>query len=787
MNLSSVTHAVLMLTVVEAIAANKAGDAHNVDLGGGVKIEMIWIAPGEFDMGSDSGIGVERPMHHVTISQGFWIGKFEVTQEQWEKVSGSNPSKFKGARKPVDNVSWNDCQAFLRKLNASQAGNPQLQFRLPTEAEWEYACRAGTRTLFSFGNDAAEMHKYGNCLERSAPSALHGKDKDHDAGGATTADVGSYRPNAWGLHDMHGNVWEWCWDWYGEYQPERVADPVGPMTGEERVYRGGSWQCIAGAASSAGRLWDPPDYRGDKEGVEGDTFGVRIVRGAVPAGMVLPRTAPVVAPILQGGGTPSLVGKWEGRVPHTDDAFVIMEFGADGTLKVDRGDGNIVSGRYVVDYAASPIRLDLVDLQLVKNGRNEGERKTSVGILEFRGKDEANVFCEVAADGGNRQYPTKFGDDTVAFRRLSAAPSAPDIVGKWQTLPDAPAASSWVMEFRADNTMNLRRGDESTSGKYRVNYAVSPMELDFFNLERHRNNGTIESGSDIAIGIMEFRGPDEVRIYSVKGPAPKDNPSAHPDTFDKGTIVLRRTTSSAAVTASKAAAVTVTPRIPEATPATRASAAIPAGNGPPARPLPAPVATASPADDPRGRGTPPNGEIVVFLYGGKVATGEVERVSGNAEMFGVKSRGRTMFVSRNQIRSWSPVGGWPPMAKGAAAPASPSPWVGEWQIDLTFVRNTGNPGEGVHAWQSGVCTFRQEGNRLTGEWAAGATRGVINGQEAPGGFVGTLRLSWDDHDWQVFSMRFTKGSSVGEGIAIHAPRAGDSERHVYLVNFKRVR
>ncbi len=188
----------------------------------GIKFEMMPIKAGSFVM--DLILNEE---YRVTLTKDFYMGKYEVTQEQWEAIMGSNPSHFKGARRPVEQVSWNDAQEFIEKLNAQDAVKRSgMKFRLPTEAEWEYACRAGTKGNFSFG-ESAELNKM-------------------NYSGSETKDVGSYAPNAWGLHDMHGNVFEWCEDWYGYYDSAAVTDPKGAPDGNDRVLRGGSWGSDSG-------------------------------------------------------------------------------------------------------------------------------------------------------------------------------------------------------------------------------------------------------------------------------------------------------------------------------------------------------------------------------------------------------------------------------------------------------------------------------------------------------------------------------------------------------------
>jgi len=194
------------------------GDTDEVDLGNGAMLSLVYISAGSFKMGS-SGLfaGDEGPVHEVTISQGFWMGKYDVTQAQWQAVMGNNPSNFKGDDRPVECVSWDDCQQFISRLNAMEQGT----FRLPTEAEWEYACRAGS-TEEPYGHLDATAWYRGNS-------------------GTTTHPVGQKQANAWGLFDMKGNVWQWCQDWYRKYSSESVTDPKGPMNGEYRVVRGGSW------------------------------------------------------------------------------------------------------------------------------------------------------------------------------------------------------------------------------------------------------------------------------------------------------------------------------------------------------------------------------------------------------------------------------------------------------------------------------------------------------------------------------------------------------------------
>lgn len=191
---------------------------------------MVYVQGGTFMMGATSeqgsdAAGDEKPAHQVTLSA-FSIGQYEVTQEEWQAVMGSNPSNFNGPKRPVGNVSWNDCQEFIRKLNAMTGKH----FRLPTEAEWEYAARGGNRS---------QGYKY------SGSNNLNSVAWYADNSGNTTHDVGLKSPNELGIYDMSGNVREWCQDWYGSYSSSSQTNPTGPSSGSSRVFRGGSWSNLA--------------------------------------------------------------------------------------------------------------------------------------------------------------------------------------------------------------------------------------------------------------------------------------------------------------------------------------------------------------------------------------------------------------------------------------------------------------------------------------------------------------------------------------------------------------
>lgn len=241
-----------LLSVFSVLA--RAGETELVEvkafvtkLGAERDLLMVPIAPGEFTMGSANGDSDEKPQTRVTISRPFFLGATEVTQAQWRTVMGSNPSNFKGDTLPVEQVSWDDAMAFCKKLTERERSAGRLpagwEFTLPTEAQWEYACRAGT------------TGDYAGNLDAMAWYAKNSESKTHA--------VGTKQANAWGLYDMHGNLWEWCADWYASYSGGSMTDPTGAASGSFRVYRGGGWNISAGFCRSAYRRYFSPAYRDD--------------------------------------------------------------------------------------------------------------------------------------------------------------------------------------------------------------------------------------------------------------------------------------------------------------------------------------------------------------------------------------------------------------------------------------------------------------------------------------------------------------------------------------------
>lgn len=219
-------------------------EPRRLDIGGGVTMTLVWIPPGDFEMGSNESEDA-KPVHRVRIGKGFWMGATEVTQAQWEQVMGTNPSNYTGVDLPVERASWNDCQSFLKELNSSYGDN-DVKYRFPTEAEWEYAARAGDKSNDAIGGDDVAALRSIWCLSNS---------------GLAPHPVAKKAPNAWGLYDMLGNVWEWCQDWRGPYTKGVATDPIGPVDGSDRVFRGGAWMNNVDACKVFRRSWGSPDTK----------------------------------------------------------------------------------------------------------------------------------------------------------------------------------------------------------------------------------------------------------------------------------------------------------------------------------------------------------------------------------------------------------------------------------------------------------------------------------------------------------------------------------------------
>jgi len=257
-------------------------DRHNPETGGiGIPRNFVYIEPGLFDMGSPTSEphrSSNETQHWVRLTKGFFLSETEVTQAEYEAVMGTNPSYFSGSNRPVERVSWYDAVAYCNARSQTQGLTPAYTinrtsvtwnqsangYRLPTESEWEYACRAGTSTPFHTGSclDADDEANYDGDNPYSGCSS--GVDRRQ------TTDVKTFGANAWGLYDMHGNVWEWCWDWYGTYpegtQGSPAEDPTGSEAGSDRVRRGGGWDFSARYCRSAHRNLHSPGYGGSYVG-----------------------------------------------------------------------------------------------------------------------------------------------------------------------------------------------------------------------------------------------------------------------------------------------------------------------------------------------------------------------------------------------------------------------------------------------------------------------------------------------------------------------------------------
>jgi formylglycine-generating enzyme required for sulfatase activity len=237
---------------------NRAGEEKSLEIVPGIAMIFCWCPPGDFTIGSPKSEeyrSSDEKQAKVTLTQGFWMAKTEVTQAHWQALMGSNPSEFKGLNLPVENVSWIDTQKFLMKVNAIVGNSDGGEMALPTEAQWEYAARAGETGPYS-GGTVKEVAWYDN------------------NSGSGTHEVGTKRPNAWGLHDMHGNVWEWCADWY-EDELDGGVDPQGAASDTNRVIRGGSWYNGAIICRVANRMGISPYSTHNN-------YGFRVARSSVP-------------------------------------------------------------------------------------------------------------------------------------------------------------------------------------------------------------------------------------------------------------------------------------------------------------------------------------------------------------------------------------------------------------------------------------------------------------------------------------------------------------------------
>ena len=262
-------------SVMFSVVANGGNADFSTPISNTVNLDMVWIKPGTFMMGSPIGeigrgmyVNTDETRHKVTLTKGYWLGKYEVTQAQYKAIMRENPSGFIDDNNPVENVSWFDATNFCAKLTAIEKAAGRLpagyEYTLPTEAQWEYACRAGTTSAFNNGTDIPTWDQVGEVLcPNLEPLAWYYYDRGTNDRGSSHP-VGQKEPNAWGLYDMHGNVWEWCLDWYADYPTTAVTDPTGPSTGSVRIRRGGSWFYAAALCRSAHRSAVVPEANTDR-------------------------------------------------------------------------------------------------------------------------------------------------------------------------------------------------------------------------------------------------------------------------------------------------------------------------------------------------------------------------------------------------------------------------------------------------------------------------------------------------------------------------------------------
>jgi formylglycine-generating enzyme required for sulfatase activity len=328
-----------------------------VALADGEEYTLVYIPNGSLPMGSAAAVDDDEshPQHQVTIGRAFWLGKFEVTQAQWQAVTGANPSKFKGDTLPVDSVSWNDCVKFLTTLNQRLGRDKEKAFRLPSEAEWEYACRAGTTTEYSFSSSWRNLAQYAWFEENSSKS---------------THPVGRLRPNPWGVYDVYGNVAEWCQDvWHSDYKGAPADGTVWGGDDEDRVHRGGRWDSSPSEVRS---------YRRDhQEAKEGDgTIGLRLALPALHPEAVRPAPAAPAAAVSEPAkserpaanpsspGQPAVTAKIEGTTVEAVSAAPPVTGHAETQPKTPSPDQGVLTP----DGAKKPSEgVDLVISGTIKN------------------------------------------------------------------------------------------------------------------------------------------------------------------------------------------------------------------------------------------------------------------------------------------------------------------------------------------------------------------------------------------------------------------------------------
>jgi formylglycine-generating enzyme required for sulfatase activity len=425
-----------------------------LDLGGGVTMELVYIKPGVFIMGGTEGPrhaaqGVEKPKHEVAITRGFYIGKYEVTQSQYEAVMGGNPSKWKEPNRPVEQVTWHEAAEFCRLATE----RTPRHVRLPAEAEWEYACRAGSTGRYCFGSDETGLADYAWLRNNS---------------GGQTHPVGERKPNAWGLHDMHGNVWEWVADRYDAdyYAKSPRENPAGPDSGRGRVVRGGAWANRGSGSRSAYRLWFAPSHRSTH-------FGFRVaVDSSVPRALSASQRAAYDRAMARAKIRVRLKN-WKGAVESLEEALkakpgdpeaerLLAEAkryaGPAPTLTLDLGRGVTMEMVYIKPGVFAMGGTE--DPGFPWQGVEKPKHRVAITRGFYIGKYEVTQSQHEAVTGANpsswkepnRPVEQMSWDDAVEFCRLAS-----ERTGKEVRLP---TEAEWEYACRAGSTREWCFGNE---------------------------------------------------------------------------------------------------------------------------------------------------------------------------------------------------------------------------------------------------------------------------------------------------------------------------------------
>jgi formylglycine-generating enzyme required for sulfatase activity len=424
--------------------------AISVELGGGVKLEMVLIPAGEFMMGWDDFVGGRSPSHQVKITKPFYLGQYKVTVGQYRKFAEETKhadQKWRTAFSsqtddhPVVYVSWHDAMAFCRWLGDKE----QKTYRLPTEAEWEYACRAGSTTLYYYGNEMEKLDEYA-WLTKNSNKQTH--------------PVGQKKPNAWGLYDMYGNAWEWCADWYGPnyYASSPTDDPPGPSFGPNRVLRGGSYCAFLLDSSLRNGMSNPGTRRSDA--------GFRVVRSAEPAERAA--IVPKLEPTKPASPAPAVAGLKE----ETNSIGMKMLLVPAGAFTMGSNDSGLDA-----EKPAHRVRLTRPFYL--------GQFKVTVGqyrkFAEMTNRTDASWKSAFPSQTDEHPVVNVSWDDATAFCKWLSAKEA--------KIYRLPTEAEWEYACRAGSTTKYCFGDDASelddyawygNNSGSMTHPVGPMALTFY-------------------------------------------------------------------------------------------------------------------------------------------------------------------------------------------------------------------------------------------------------------------------------------------------------------------